>query len=125
MPSKEQVLRAVAHARDEEFARLFLLQIGVAAETHPDILRKALAHVFDLSAVQNCCERQMLVLSQIQRFGLEVRSLLEAVKCDLDELERRMDALAYAQHLLENPTDDLTTLSFPPVPPGTPERAAQ
>jgi hypothetical protein len=51
-PTRDELLTALSRTRDERFAVMLTLAIGIAAETHPDELRKAMAQVFDLTAYE-------------------------------------------------------------------------
>jgi predicted helicase len=89
----ENIINALRTSRDEEFARLFILWIGIAAEKNPDLLQKALAQVFDLSAIVETATRAMLVVSKAQEAA-------ERCRAEIRELEERLTKAAkYAAQL--------------------------
>lgn len=100
-PSHE-MKRALANFRDRQFADLVTLVIGLAARTHPEELRAAIASVFDLKAVEETTQRMMITLSnaqaEVRSIAAEVHSLTDQIHLDVDQLEQRIDAL---QHDLE------------------------
>lgn len=99
MASKEKIEKALSRYRDFRFAELLTIAVALAAEQYPDELRKALAVVFDLSAVEESTKRIMEVLSRAQEAALkcqyDTQSLLDAVERDFERLEKRMDAFQF------------------------------
>jgi hypothetical protein len=53
----EQIMLAVQHGRDQQFAALVTMAVGLAARTHPEMIRDALAEVFDLGAYEETAKR--------------------------------------------------------------------
>lgn len=81
---------ALAHWRDERFAELIVVAVGLAAKTHPDELRKALASVFDLSQWENEARR----LGVTYQVLLQKQSELAAEQeCQSNDLERAAAAI--------------------------------
>lgn len=78
-----------------QLATLLTLTIGLAAQTHPEELRAALAKVFDLKCIDEMTKRTMATASAAQRTALEAVHLLEQVNADLEAVEKRIDGLNY------------------------------
>lgn len=102
----EAALRlALSRWRDRYFAELIPVLIGLAAETHPEQLRKALAKVFSLECVEEMTQRVMLDTERAQQAAsdtaTEVRELISQVHVDLDKIDARIDGLRYEVELLE------------------------
>lgn len=83
----------MAHWRDETFALLLLTTVKLAAAQFPEELRKALASVFDLSAVEDMAKRVMIVASSAQAFAQQAQELCLQVHRDLENLEKEIDEL--------------------------------
>ncbi len=90
-----------AHVRNEQFAALISLMIGLAAEQNPDVLRDALAGVFDLAFYEDQARRVMLVACDAQSQAAQIRELLAVLDDKLnkqehwiDQLHARLDAAA-------------------------------
>lgn len=99
--SRTELKQAVSNARDRRFADIIALAVGLAAETHPQEIRKALGSVFSLEAVEETTGRMMLTLAECQRIATEARELCQAVVLDIERLEKRLDAVNYALELAE------------------------
>lgn len=100
MPA-EDVLSMAARARDMLLADTVALILGLAAETHPTEIQRALASVFDLRAVEDQGNRIMAVMSAAQQKAAAVHELFVALQADLDVIERRLDALNLALETVE------------------------
>ncbi len=94
----EELLRALAYARDCEFARLTVTVLALAAQTHPEELRTALESVFSLECVREAGLNTMRVLDEVQKQAAETRHELRQLKRDiaaaqlqLESLERRLE----------------------------------
>jgi hypothetical protein len=98
---EEYERQAIARSRDVLFADMIALAIGLAAETHPDLLRNALARVFDLSAVEDTSKRILAVVTDCQSrchaIQLEVSALLTTVREDINEVEKQLDGLRHTK----------------------------
>ena len=88
-----EIRRSLSHFRDQSFADFFALALGLACESHPDVIRSALAKVFDLSVVEDTCKRIMLVASQAQAQAHQAVVLAQEVIHEIDQLEKRIDGL--------------------------------
>jgi hypothetical protein len=82
-PDPELVLM---FTRDRMWSEMITVLVGLAAHRHPEELRKALAHVFDLKAVEEAGARAMAVLTDIQQ---QVR----AARQEAHELQQRVGSL--------------------------------
>lgn len=80
--TREEIIRAVADVRDERLAHFIAMAFTLAAETHPDVMKKAMSTVFDLSYFENAIGRYLVILSDIQ-------AKVAALKADLVVLEDR------------------------------------
>jgi hypothetical protein len=94
----DQVLRACANVRDQQFAQFLVFAIGIAAEKHPDSLRAALAKVFDLGGIEDIGKRCMAVLAAVQATANETRKLMADLRREVDGLERRVGSIDVDLH---------------------------
>jgi cell division protein FtsB len=96
-PTRDEVILSMAEHRNYAFAHWLALSIGMAAETHPEEMRKALGSVFDLGLVEDYARRSMAVVTEAQRHAqqvaAEVRELAAEVTKDIEELEKSIDLL--------------------------------
>lgn len=99
--TEEDLRRVAAHARDSSLATCVTLVLGLAAQTHPEEIQRALASVFDLRAVEDQANRIMLVVAAAQQKAAAAHELFLALQADLDVIERRLDALNLALETLE------------------------
>lgn len=83
--TNDEIKSAVARARDESFAQMLLLQIGLVAETHPDILKKALSSVFDLTIWENNARK---ISADILEQSKKLSELRMGIRDATDELNR-------------------------------------
>jgi len=95
--TEEELLRATARFRDKSVADMVALAIGLAAETHPDIMREALGKVFDVTALEDMAKRAMLIVTQAKEkaneTAVEVRILAEQVAKDVERLSNDFDEI--------------------------------
>jgi hypothetical protein len=89
----DALLRAAAHNRDDLHARLFLHNLVLASETHPELVREALAKVFDVTEVVRLMREAMEVCREARRVAIEAKCLGEAVMQDFDRLELHLERL--------------------------------
>lgn len=89
----DELRLSVCHARDQRFAEWLTHTLVLAAEANPDLVRTALAKLFDLSAHEAEAKRISGTLSWVAQQAQELRHLLAAVRADLDELEAKIDGL--------------------------------
>ena len=79
------------------FADLLVIVLGLAAETHPEEMQRALASVFDLSEVGKQSRRAQAsaqaAAALAGRLTAQVTELIAAVGVDVDRIEARVDAL--------------------------------
>jgi len=93
MTDPEIIKQAAANYRDRQFAEMLTMMLALAAETHADILRGALAKVFDMSAVERTTERVMASLNQLHKQHQAVLTSVMACNERLQRLEARIAAL--------------------------------
>lgn len=98
---KDKGLIALARFRDEWFADLIAVVVGIAVERHPEAMKAALSTVFDLSSVEESERRMMLVLSDAQAQAQQARQEISDLRAELDQAAQRMDSLLHAQKCLE------------------------
>jgi hypothetical protein len=101
MTEREELLIATSFATLGKLAETVTLVVGIAAERHPEEIRKALSAVFDLSAVEESTKRVMLVLSRVQADAKDVKDLLGVIQEELASLSKRLDQLEYTASMLE------------------------
>jgi hypothetical protein len=89
----DELILATIKARDRQLAEMMCVTIGLAAELYPDILRTALAKVFDLSAVEDMAKRVIAIATDAQQQAIQARELLVQVTADIEEMEKRIDRL--------------------------------
>lgn len=93
--SRSRTVESLKHYRDEAFAVLVLGIVRLVAESHPDLLRDALAGVFDLKAIERDHRRVLALQDEArQRFQAD-RELLMAIQKDVERIEGQIDALHY------------------------------
>lgn len=97
-----EIVREAALARDHLFANLVTLVLGLAAETHPEQIQKALAKVYNFEAVEETTRRMMAVVTSCQQHASEARILLEEVNRQFDAMEFRVDQLNERIGKMEN-----------------------
>lgn len=92
---RDAAVAALASIRNRQFAEMLLVVIGVAAETHPEELRAALAQAFDLSATEAVSRRAaaecQLAAERCARLQAEVRAMADGVRKTLAEIEQRIE----------------------------------
>lgn len=93
--------RALAHYRDSQFATWLTAGIGLAALTHPEEIRKALASVFSLEAVEKATEAAVLRLNDVLAACGQARVLLHTLQEDVNAAIARLDAVSLSQEKLE------------------------
>ncbi len=91
--TKEGLLLRLAPIRDAQFAELVTLTLGIVAETHPELLREALAKVFDLSAVEIQARNAARVLIQCQQKAHNALMVVNSLIRKVERLEKRIDYL--------------------------------
>jgi hypothetical protein len=84
-------LLALAHWRDREFANFFAVTLGIAAKTHPEIIRNALQDVFSLKAIEEKHERMVELLFQLGKRMDKIVSRLCYLQAQLERLEAQTD----------------------------------
>lgn len=84
---------ALGRFRDGYFAEMLTVWVGLAVETHPEELRKALAQVFDLRAVRGECHRAAAQAEEARRQVIALRAELHQLHRDKEHLETQLDGL--------------------------------
>jgi hypothetical protein len=90
---REELLLRAKSATAAQFAELVTLVVGLAAETHPEELRRALQNVFDLSCVEQSLERIMQRLQGAHQEALETADKVRQLRRDLERAEARLSML--------------------------------
>ena len=80
MPSKEESLRALATERDCQMAAFLTLWMAIAAEQHPEELKRAMGKVFSLQAIEEQGRRLEGVLGGLQAEAAELRYEINRLK---------------------------------------------
>jgi uncharacterized membrane protein len=96
--------QALVRLRDEKFADLVCFSIALAAERYPEELRTALEKVFSLEAVREHIRDVSIGVRETLAAATEARALLHQVHLDIEEMEKRMDAIRYALEHLPKPS---------------------
>lgn len=103
--SDDEALAALSSHRDRKFAELLTVAIGLAAEQAPDVLRAALAKVFDFTGIeQRAAEaerRAREAFTTAEGLCIEARHLIDAIHETLAQVERRFDKLGKVFKQLE------------------------
>ncbi len=89
----EALTRTLANWRDSAFADLIVVAVGLAAQQRPEELRKALAAVFDLKAVEDMNRRVAAATFHAEQQVQEARHLIAELHKEFDRLETRMSGL--------------------------------
>jgi len=84
------LIEAVACRRDTQFADLVVQVIGLAAETHPDILRNALGRVFALKQIEEDCRRVSGQCAAMWSEWQRVRADIDLSRTQLKEMREVM-----------------------------------
>ena len=98
----EEMEHALKRYRDFNFGVWLSVAVELAAREHPELLRQALARVFDLSAVEEMTKRLLSVASAAQAKAAEARAEAGRLHAEVAELRRQVDLLSdYLQHEYE------------------------
>lgn len=104
--NREQLTIALTHATAGTISNMVCLAIGLAAEAHPDEIRKALASVFDLTLLEDAARRAMVIVTEAQAKAREIEQVVRTLKTqlldDLANIEKRIEALNVAVDELES-----------------------
>ena len=92
-PSDEDLQRTIARKRDEQFADWIALAIGLAAKTHPDILRAAFKDVFDLEAMRETYKRAADATKEMVARMQKLREEEQILRDRITRAENRLDQL--------------------------------
>jgi hypothetical protein len=84
---------AAIKARDRDSADRLARDIEHACEYHPERVREALGKVFDLSAIDECGKRQMIVLTRIWEQQAEASAKASAKVSALYDEARKVEGL--------------------------------
>ena len=85
-------LLALAHARDRAFADMFVMAIGLVAQTHPETLRAALEGVFGLEAIQRQHQEMVGLLRRTESWLACTSRRANELQRRVEELERAVEA---------------------------------
>lgn len=91
--TREEIMLAGMQARDRLLAESFTLWIGLAAESHPEEVRKALAKVFDLQAVRVATVKQMEILKAVWKSTKDAKDTLHRIEIEIAGLRDELDAV--------------------------------
>lgn len=89
----EDIARALGRVRDGRFAELLVIVLALAAETHPEELRKALGSVFDTRPIEETTKRIMDGLRGCWKAGRIVREQLADLKAEAERLAQQIEGL--------------------------------
>lgn len=98
---RDQTLLALGRYQHREFARLLAIMIGLAAEINAEELRTALSKVFDLSAIDGLTKQAALAAEKARGHAYDAKQLLQVIHADLEDLEKRIDAMNLAIDAVE------------------------
>ncbi len=91
---EEEILRnAIRDHRDSQFAELFTLQLGLAVTTHPEEIRHALQHVFNLKEVERVTRRIMAVAAKAVKVAQEARNKANQAREEIEVARKELDGL--------------------------------
>lgn len=86
---RDAAVAALAGYRDRRFAELLVVAMGLAAETHSEELRAALASVFDLDAVEERTRQINAVVQQHAEAAAKAHYALEDLRAEYAALDRK------------------------------------
>jgi hypothetical protein len=89
----EDMLGVITRTAGREWAGMIVLAIGIAARAEPEMVRKALASVFDLQAVEDCTQRMMVAVSKCQAALDELRVQYRQLQVDLEATRREANVV--------------------------------
>ncbi len=93
MTAEDEILHlACAHSRDDLHAKLFLSNLVLASKTHPDMVRDALAEVFDLKAVLEATRRAVAAMNHAMREMAATQAQAREIEQDVRQTLDRMEA---------------------------------
>lgn len=90
----EEMEHALKRYRDFNFGVWLSVAVELAAREHPELLRSALAKVFDLSAIDEMTQRLLAVASAAQAKAAEARAEAGRLHAEVAELRRQLDSLS-------------------------------
>ena len=90
-----ELATAVTNAANWLRAELLVLDVGIAAHRYPDLLRTALASVFDMRAIEDEAKRILAVAASARDEVRQMKELLRSVHDELDGIEKKMDGITY------------------------------
>lgn len=91
--SRDEMVAALAGFRDARFAELFTIMFGLAAERHPEEIKRAVGQVFDLHGVEEAHRRIMAALQETLERETEIADRQRQVLKKLDRLDERIDRM--------------------------------
>jgi len=104
---KQATEDALARWRDQAFADLIVIVLGLAAQRQPEAMRHALASVFDVAGIK----KQYATLkadslgahNDLRGLAAEFREFVRVLSRQIDDIEKRMDAINLKIDELEGP----------------------
>lgn len=97
--TREQTIDRLRATRELRHAEDFLVDFSLASEAHPEILRAALAAVFDLSAVDSAAKRAVLIATEAQQQAKDItdqaRWMLDDVAKEATRIRAEVEGLEY------------------------------
>jgi hypothetical protein len=91
--TREQLIEELVYTRNVRFGELVAIVLGLAAETHPETIKKTLEGVFDLECVREESRRMMDELYKIHQGVLEARDELRQLKREIERAEAQLSIL--------------------------------
>lgn len=85
MTDRDDLLEKLSRFRDQQFATLVTMIIGLACEQHPEEMRNALSRVFDIQPIKDQYEgmhRQLMMLRQ------DIEAAREELRIIKDEMRK-------------------------------------
>lgn len=77
----------------KDFGDMLNLAIGIAAEMHPDMIRHALAKVFNHQAIEEYTRRISDDMANARKAAEDIRELYRTIQDTLDQTDTRIDTL--------------------------------
>lgn len=90
-PTREELLKALGLFRDHRLAEMLVILFGMAAETHPDMIKAALGQVFDLSCIEETTKRSVLIATKAQELAQECYQKAQEAEQEIGRLRGELD----------------------------------
>lgn len=92
---KAEIEASLSRYRNEEFAKLIAIMVGLAAQQNPEHLRTALASVFDLEVVRQQTEKISHEMHMIYSDWMKMKDDLERARLELDASRKEVEGLRH------------------------------